>query len=166
MKVLTNGQLVHRQYLCSPVWQAKRVEALSHYGSICSRCREPGSDVHHRTYERVGGAELMADLEVLCRGCHEAHHTAERCAKTRVRRSREINRQALYRTLTPRQRAILCQRHRCADGQLYVRLGHGDWPALCLDACRMLGMDNFYNVRSKRSAPGTRRPPVRKTMPI
>jgi hypothetical protein len=30
-------------------------------------------DVHHRSYARLG-AELPADLEVLCRPCHGAEH--------------------------------------------------------------------------------------------
>jgi hypothetical protein len=60
---LTDEQLIHRAYLASPLWAEKRIEALTFHGAICARCGSHGSDVHHKTYERTGGEELMTDLE-------------------------------------------------------------------------------------------------------
>lgn len=36
-----------------------------------------GFAFHHKTYERIG-AERLDDLEILCDGCHSAHHGYER----------------------------------------------------------------------------------------
>jgi len=105
--MITNNQMVYRQYLTSEVWKAKRLEALTHFGAICARCGGFGSDVHHRTYVRVGGAELLSDLEVLCRGCHEAHHRVERATTRRRRKNNGISRQALALYLNSRQRSVL-----------------------------------------------------------
>jgi hypothetical protein len=63
----------------SPVWRAKRRERLEWAGYRCQVCNSPNRlDVHHRTYERFGGAELPADLTVLCRACHDLYHEAKR----------------------------------------------------------------------------------------
>lgn len=144
MVALTDNQLIHRQYLRSPVWLAKRAEALAHYGPVCSRCTKHGTDVHHKTYVRVGGWELMDDLEVMCRGCHDAHHRAERAAKQRKGNPHALNRQGLYRMLTKTQRELLCQRFVLTDAILYSRLTHGNWKEICLAACKMLGASRFY----------------------
>ena len=65
-------------YLASPHWQAKRREALEHYGARCSKCQATDRilQVHHKTYRRLG-AELLEDLEVLCKVCHRKVHGAE-----------------------------------------------------------------------------------------
>ena len=43
----------------------------------CERCQSKlNLQVHHTTYARLG-MELDADLEALCRTCHEGHHIAE-----------------------------------------------------------------------------------------
>jgi len=93
---------MYRAYLATPVWKAKRLEALNHYGCKCMRCGEWGNDVHHKTYERVGGAELMEDFEILCRECHEAHHAVDKIARRNPDNpaERSIHRQAIYRQLT------------------------------------------------------------------
>src|SRR6185436_20336593 len=83
---LTDNQILHRQYLASPGWAAKRQEALSYYGTTCAACGKHGTDVHHKTYIRWGGQELMRDLQVRCRGCHEALHAAHRGAGRRSRK--------------------------------------------------------------------------------
>ena len=81
MQKITDQQYLHRQYLQTPIWKQKRLEALTYYGCICGRCGGYGNDVHHKTYERVGGGELISDLEVICRECHKAHHVAKVAAK-------------------------------------------------------------------------------------
>lgn len=135
---------LYRQYLKSPIWKAKRLEALTHYGCVCNRCKLHGTDVHHKTYERVGGDERMEDLEVLCRECHEAHHAVERCS-TRVRRGRRTKkaptRDCMARILTPKQRAMLCEKFGVLQGEVFSRITTGlpDDPIL-VEASRMLGV--------------------------
>jgi hypothetical protein len=68
-------------YLASAAWKRRRREALARAGYRCemvlldrSRCPEVEKlTVHHRTYARFG-AELPADLVVLCKGHHDEHH--------------------------------------------------------------------------------------------
>lgn len=146
---LTDKQLAHRQYLQSPVWKAKRTEAIGFYGSVCSRCGEHGTDVHHRTYARVGGRETMADLEVMCRPCHEAHHAAERCANAGNRKpnsSKPVNQLAIWRLITPRQKAILRTQftpHTPLLGEIYTILSFGNPSCPAVKAAlAMLGKTN------------------------
>lgn len=74
----------YEEFLRSPKWKRFRQIALrllgewNGYGRLtCPRCRLilPPSlvQVHHKTYERVGGRELLADLELLCEGYSAAH---------------------------------------------------------------------------------------------
>lgn len=79
---LTVQQELYREYLKSAGWKKKRAEALAHYGPVCNRCGDYGTDVHHLTYERVGGAELMEDFEILCRPCHRVEHRLQKATKT------------------------------------------------------------------------------------
>lgn len=70
----------YKAYLQSPEWQKTRTTAITEAGSKCERCDLPrwlaevlfdqDLHVHHKTYARKG-AELLEDLEVLCRRCHE-----------------------------------------------------------------------------------------------
>lgn len=63
------------EYLESDTWREVRAKALTHYGKTCVLCGESKRlQVHHRNYERVGGAEEMSDLVVLCRDCHAKFH--------------------------------------------------------------------------------------------
>jgi hypothetical protein len=61
-------------YLKSDGWKRRRKRALARAGYRCQRCGARGRlDVHHLTYKRRG-RERDADLQVLCRSCHQAHH--------------------------------------------------------------------------------------------
>jgi hypothetical protein len=63
-------------YLQTREWKAKRNRKLIQAGNRCQLC--PSSyrlEVHHCTYERRG-YELLEDLVVLCRNCHQAHHAS------------------------------------------------------------------------------------------
>jgi len=61
-------------YLASPMWKAKRREAIKHYGAACQGCGfNEKLNVHHKHY-RTLGVEAMDDLEVLCEACHELRH--------------------------------------------------------------------------------------------
>lgn len=69
----------YEAYLNSELWQRKRLEAFEYYGRTCTSCGASSGplDVHHRHYltlEREG----VEDLDVLCRGCHEAAHSGSR----------------------------------------------------------------------------------------
>ena len=59
-------------------WMRCREAALTRAGRRCERCGAPGRlEVHHRTPIAEGGAVYdLANLEVVCRGCHFDAHTA------------------------------------------------------------------------------------------
>jgi 5-methylcytosine-specific restriction endonuclease McrA len=62
----------YAEYLQSDLWARVRTAALRRAGYRCSACGASRNlEVHHRTYERLGG-EAWADLVVLCHGCHLA----------------------------------------------------------------------------------------------
>lgn len=150
--MITDNQLIHRQYLCSEVWRAKRTEAISFYGATCSRCGQYGTDVHHKTYERVGGAELMSDLEIMCRGCHEAHHAAERSCGHRSKKTqkRKLNRLAVVRLLTPRQKRAICEEFSIPWGDAYLKIvGVHGGPVLAR-AEQMLGRRSIGGLADKK----------------
>lgn len=66
----------HKAYLASPTWQRVRAPIIARAAGCCERCgkKRKRLQVHHKTYERVGGSELPADLEALCGRCHQKHH--------------------------------------------------------------------------------------------
>lgn len=106
---MTYNQELHRIYLSSPLWKEIRNRVISIRGEICEKCGGFGNDVHHLTYERWGGLERDDDLQILCRICHEAIHSAERCARQAGRRrSRKgLNISAALRLLTRRQMELI-----------------------------------------------------------
>jgi len=62
------------KYLQTPHWRRTRNAALMRAGYACDDCgKRSGLQVHHLTYERIG-AELPADLCVLCDPCHGDAH--------------------------------------------------------------------------------------------
>jgi hypothetical protein len=82
----------YQQYLLSDHWLKQRLTAFQHYGNTCNRCDRFATDVHHRTYSRLG-RELMSDLELLCRKCHEAEHAKDPLkAKARKQSRKRKNR--------------------------------------------------------------------------
>jgi HNH endonuclease len=97
---LTIRQITHREYLQSPLWRSIRLKAIEHYGEICGKCGGYGNDVHHLTYDRVGGEELLEDLQVLCRDCHEAIHAMERATRSQKTKRRGCTIEVLYSMLT------------------------------------------------------------------
>ena len=74
-KKLTKQQVEHRKFIKSAVWAAIREQVFNERGRLCENC---GFDrylqVHHLTYDRFGGEELMEDLQILCRKCHSEVH--------------------------------------------------------------------------------------------
>lgn len=71
------GWVCYKDYLQSDWWKQRRLRSLRLAGFRCQRC---GSDamlqVHHLNYKRLG-RERDADLEALCRQCHERIHQHE-----------------------------------------------------------------------------------------
>jgi hypothetical protein len=117
---LTEKQIAHRQYLCSSLWKAKRKEAIEYYGNICNKCGEWGNDVHHKTYERTNGNELMQDLEILCRECHQAWHDLH--DPSTVRRSKSVGRLVIYRYLSEFQREKLAKMFKITQAELIFKI--------------------------------------------
>jgi len=149
MRDLSYRQTKYRYYLQSEVWRKKRLEALEFYGAKCSRCGGYGNDVHHKTYERVGGQELMEDLEVMCRECHEAHHRAYRCYKPsnkhkRKIKSKGIHERALRGYLTPTQKGLIMKTFSIdSENDLVLKIMRLDRD-LCDFAARLLGFSYVY----------------------
>ena len=62
------------EYLKSEHWQTTRRLALEHYKNVCDSCGCSNKlEVHHLTYTNKG-KENLADLQILCRDCHEEEH--------------------------------------------------------------------------------------------
>ena len=87
-----------RAYYQSDIWAEVRKQALNYADYKCQGCGaivlNPSSlDVHHRTYERIGGNEKIEDLQVLCFPCHgKADRERDRSTEERRRNSRYQNR--------------------------------------------------------------------------
>ena len=70
-------QKVYKSYLESDIWKEIRKRKLQAVGNRCEICgaqyiTDSGLQVHHITYDRVGGLEKDSDLQVVCAGkCHE-----------------------------------------------------------------------------------------------
>lgn len=79
----------YEEYLRSSAWQEKRLAVLANNQGRCERCQTAlATEVHHRTYERLGH-ELLCDLEALCDSCHEKADR-ERAAETVHRQERAL----------------------------------------------------------------------------
>lgn len=67
---------LYKQYLDTDIWKELRQRAIIRAGYRCERCNalyagEIKLQVHHKTYDRVGGFEKDSDLQVVCAGeCH------------------------------------------------------------------------------------------------
>jgi len=65
----------HQQFMASDEWKHIRGLKLDLASHRCEKCGVGDPlDVHHLTYDRFGGDELLTDLQVLCRDCHETVH--------------------------------------------------------------------------------------------
>lgn len=64
----------YEEHLASPEWAATRRLVFEREKNLCQGCRQArGEHVHHLTYERLG-RELLTDLVLFCRACHERAH--------------------------------------------------------------------------------------------
>lgn len=67
-------KMSYADYLLTAEWRAVRGRKLSMANNRCELCHDTRSlNVHHRVYGRRG-RELLKDLIVLCRICHQRHH--------------------------------------------------------------------------------------------
>ena len=70
-------ELTYEEYLQTAQWWRTRERIVSRAGGVCEHClANPSSQVHHKTYDRLGH-EDMADLVALCDPCHLKVHKAE-----------------------------------------------------------------------------------------
>jgi tetratricopeptide (TPR) repeat protein len=73
--VIPSRPATYDEFLQSTRWKDIRDVALARANWRCENCESSLSlEVHHRSYDRFGGAETRDDLEVLCRSCHEETH--------------------------------------------------------------------------------------------
>lgn len=63
------------EYLKTPEWKVMRSRKLIMAGNRCQVCGSTAKplDCHHNSYERLGD-ELLEDLVILCRSCHQRYH--------------------------------------------------------------------------------------------
>lgn len=65
----------YREFLRTPKWAAIREKVLARARGWCEGCNEQkASQVHHLTYARVGGNEMLFDLVAICDDCHHKVH--------------------------------------------------------------------------------------------
>jgi hypothetical protein len=74
----------YKKYINSPQWKEKRRLLFSAAGlPVCFKCGiwDVPMHVHHLTYARFGGDELMEDLAIVCVPCHEEIHALKHAVK-------------------------------------------------------------------------------------
>lgn len=81
----------------------------------------------------------MEDLEVLCRECHEVHHSLDEIA--RAPRRRTIARRAICSRLTAKHRTILMAKHRGIEtkNDLFIAINKPGKNSVAEDAAYLLG---------------------------
>lgn len=78
-------KLGYDAYITSNAWRAKRLKRLAIDGNKCQGCGSKTKlHVHHRTYIRFGGEELMDDLVTVCEGCHALIHKMHSLGRRRI----------------------------------------------------------------------------------
>ena len=65
----------YAQYMRSAAWGQKRRQVLQRADGVCERwnCQREPTEVHHKTYRRLGD-ERLSDLEAVCWHCHTDEH--------------------------------------------------------------------------------------------
>ncbi len=68
-------RMPYKDYLKSDEWRRLRLMVLRRAGGRCERCGKNNGEwnVHHLTYDRRGN-ELLSDLVLLCKRCHDVAH--------------------------------------------------------------------------------------------
>ena len=63
------------RYIRSSKWLNLKKKVFRYKGKICRKCgRRKSTQVHHKTYERLG-KEQLSDLVPVCRVCHKKIHS-------------------------------------------------------------------------------------------
>lgn len=65
--------MTYGQYIVSDAWRWFRAGWIERHGNFYRRCGQPGHELHHVTYRRLG-QEDDDDVMMLCRACHWAFH--------------------------------------------------------------------------------------------
>jgi hypothetical protein len=66
---------LYEDYIGSPEWQKKRIQAFYALGNKCEVCGSSKNiHVHHNNYGSLGNENPKADLVILCDECHENLH--------------------------------------------------------------------------------------------
>lgn len=65
----------YQRYMRSAAWKRKRRQVLERADGKCERwnCHREPTEVHHKTYKRLGD-ERLSDLEAVCWHCHTDEH--------------------------------------------------------------------------------------------
>lgn len=80
--VVPEREREYSRYIDSPTWREKKREFWSQNPKQCAACGFTMQlHVHHMTYERFGGNELMSDLIGLCGMCHTDVHNLHRSSR-------------------------------------------------------------------------------------
>lgn len=71
----TQRQVEYRRFIDSKAWRKiKQRYKASNLPQSCASCGSSRRiELHHKTYDRFGGAELLTDLCPLCRSCRSCH---------------------------------------------------------------------------------------------
>lgn len=75
----------YTDYLNSPEWKAKRLEALKFYKHKCNICQIPAHivgvqniDTHHLHYRTFKNENIKNDIKLLCYWCHKQIHDLDK----------------------------------------------------------------------------------------
>lgn len=90
------------EYLASEHWQdVQRRFWASRLAERCAGCKGRPTQIHHRTYKRLG-QEWLNDLVAVCRDCHVAIHAVEQEHRSIKGGLRMVTKKALRRASPPR----------------------------------------------------------------
>lgn len=106
----------YEAYIKSPAWRRTADLIKRERGYVCKRCGYAGwnVEVHHLNYDRLG-KELLSDLEVLCKPCHD-EADKERARENRVDHE-ELRREAAYDTYMVKKYGDYWGEHDCEQAR-------------------------------------------------
>lgn len=118
-RVIKLGFRDYADYLASPVWRAVKARYRASGMPHECMCGERDVQLHHLTYDRVGGDERNEDLVPLCRRCHAMAHSLE------ARGVIELDLHGLYdarRAAAHREQIRLAEEQRAVKRELFHAL--------------------------------------------
>lgn len=91
---------LYEDFINSKEWGIIRGKLFNIRGKKCEMCgNEDDIQVHHVSYKRFGGNELMSDLCVLCKPCHMEIHGISGKRKAKNRKNQPYYRRIAIREL-------------------------------------------------------------------